>query len=58
MKFHVYKSRNGEWRWRLVARNGKIVANSGEGYKSRAHTLRMIAKVMSLSSYTQVVQDA
>jgi uncharacterized protein YegP (UPF0339 family) len=58
MKFHVYKSRNCEWRWRLVARNGRIVAESGEGYKSRAHILKMIAKVVTLPFDTPVVQDA
>lgn len=32
-KFVVYQDDAGEWRWRLKARNGKIVA-SGEGYKT------------------------
>jgi uncharacterized protein YegP (UPF0339 family) len=32
--FHTYKDRAGAWRWRLVATNGKIVADSGEGYSS------------------------
>lgn len=37
-KIEVYEgepSPDGAWRWRLIARNGKIVA-SGEGYKRRA----------------------
>lgn len=33
-----------EWRWRLIARNGEIVA-SGEGYPSKAHVKRAIATV-------------
>lgn len=32
MKFHIYADKAGEIRWRLVASNGKIVADSGEGY--------------------------
>ena len=32
--FHTYKDRAGEWRWQLVASNGKIVADSGESYSS------------------------
>lgn len=32
MKFHIYQDAKGEWRWRLKARNGRIVADSGEGY--------------------------
>jgi uncharacterized protein YegP (UPF0339 family) len=33
--FEVYEDRAGEWRWRLRHRNGRIVADSGEGYASR-----------------------
>lgn len=35
MKFEIYKDVKGEWRWRLKARNGKIIAVSGEGYKRK-----------------------
>lgn len=31
-KVHFYKDAAGEWRWRRVAPNGRIVADSGEGY--------------------------
>lgn len=39
MKFVVYKDVQGEWRWRLVSVNGRTIADSGEGYKSRQHCL-------------------
>lgn len=32
-KVHVYKDHKGEVRWKRVAPNGKIVSDSGEGYK-------------------------
>jgi hypothetical protein len=32
--FHTYKDNAGQWRWRLVAANGRIVADSSEGYSS------------------------
>jgi uncharacterized protein YegP (UPF0339 family) len=32
--FHTYEDRAGEWRWQLVSSNGRIVADSGEGYGS------------------------
>jgi uncharacterized protein YegP (UPF0339 family) len=35
-KIHVYQDRAGEWRWNLRARNGRIIACSGEGYVKRA----------------------
>jgi uncharacterized protein YegP (UPF0339 family) len=33
-KFHTYLDRHSEWRWRLIAGNGEIVADSAEGYSS------------------------
>lgn len=30
----VYIDKSGEYRWRLKASNGRIVAESGEGYES------------------------
>lgn len=34
-RFELFKDAAGEWRWRLRAGNGKIVATSGEGYRRR-----------------------
>ena len=34
--FHRYRDRRGQWRWRFVAANGRIIADSGEGYNSLA----------------------
>lgn len=31
-----YKDRKGEYRWRLSHKNGRILADSGEGYKTRS----------------------
>jgi len=35
MKVKIYKDKTGEWRWRLLAKNNKIVADSGEGYRTK-----------------------
>ena len=35
-KFQIYKDRKGEYRWRLRARNGEIIADSNEGYTRKA----------------------
>ncbi|UIO99926.1 DUF1508 domain-containing protein [Halobaculum sp. CBA1158] len=32
--FDVYRDKSGKWRWRLVHRNGNIIATSGESYSS------------------------
>lgn len=43
-KFHVYEAADG-WRWRLIATNGKIVADSGEAFAKRPteKTLALLA---------------
>lgn len=33
--FELYQDGDEKWRWRLVHRNGNIIADSGEGYASR-----------------------
>jgi uncharacterized protein YegP (UPF0339 family) len=35
----VYKDRKREWRWRLIAENGRKVACCGEGYRRRKDCL-------------------
>ena len=46
MTFEVYKDQRGEWRWRLRAKNGKKIADSGEGYKRRGQARRMCEKII------------
>lgn len=35
MRVEIYRDQSGEWRWRLVRRNNRIVADSGEGYQRK-----------------------
>lgn len=44
-KFELYKSPNGEYRWRLKATNGQVIATGGEGYSSKAAAQNRIASV-------------
>jgi uncharacterized protein YegP (UPF0339 family) len=46
--FHVYKDNAGEWRWNLKAANGRLIADSGEGYNDRADCLHGIELLKSL----------
>ena len=43
--FQVYEDNAGEWRWRLIASNGNIIADSGEGYQSKQGVKRGIESV-------------
>ena len=56
MKFHVYKDTKGEWRWRLKAANGKVVADSAEGYSSKQGCLNGIDLVKGTTNIP-VVED-
>ncbi|MUL80506.1 MULTISPECIES: YegP family protein [unclassified Mycolicibacterium] len=43
-KFELYKDARGEFRFRLKAGNGEIIA-TGEGYKSKASAINGIESV-------------
>lgn len=36
-KWETYKDKRGEFRWRRMARNGRITGTSSEGYSSKAN---------------------
>jgi uncharacterized protein YegP (UPF0339 family) len=38
MKYQVYRS-GGQYRWRLIAANGRIIAGSGESYHNKSDCL-------------------
>ena len=45
LAFERYKDALGNWRWRLRAGNGRIIADSGEGYVTLAgcdHAISLI----------------
>jgi uncharacterized protein len=45
MTYYYYKDAKGEWRWRLKASNGQILADSGEGYKNESECKADIDRV-------------
>ena len=45
MKIHLYRDKRLLWRWRVVARNGRILADSGEGYCRRRDAARAAANL-------------
>jgi uncharacterized protein YegP (UPF0339 family) len=48
MKIVYYQDKRGEWRWRARAKNGRIVAESGEGYKRRSRAEHGCAIALSV----------
>ena len=43
MKFLIYKDAQNFFRWKLIAANGRNVANGGEGFTKRVGVQRSIA---------------
>ncbi|WP_280183763.1 YegP family protein [Nocardia cyriacigeorgica] len=54
-KFELYKNDSGEFRWRLKASNGEIIA-SGQGYKTKASAETGIESVRK-NAPTAVLDD-
>lgn len=44
----VYQSVDSQWCWRLVARNGRIVADGSETYTRRADCVKASARAQQL----------
>jgi uncharacterized protein YegP (UPF0339 family) len=56
-KLEVFADLAGEWRWRMVAGNGRIVATSGEAFASKGNAERaaeMIAGEMAAAGSVPV----
>lgn len=45
LKIEMYKDRRGQWRWRMLARNGKVIADSAESYSKRGNVVRAARSV-------------
>lgn len=56
-KFEVYTDKSGEYRFRLKARNGEIIATS-EGYKAKPSCLNGIESVKKNAPDAEVVEEA
>lgn len=55
IKFVVYQDDNEEWRWTLVSSNGKIIADSGEGYQKKSHCIKMANRIKELAEEAVIV---
>ncbi|MBQ9816518.1 MAG: YegP family protein [Proteobacteria bacterium] len=56
-KFEVYADKAGEFRFRLKARNGEIIA-VGEGYKAKAGCMNGIESIRKNAPDAEIVMDA
>ncbi len=54
-KFEIYKDKAHEWRYRLKSPNGKIVADSGEGYRSRRNVVNAINRLPGIMAGAMIL---
>lgn len=50
-RFEVWENNVGQWFWRLRARNGKIVADSGQDYSTHYGALRAAKSVRGANKW-------
>lgn len=43
----LFQDEKSEWRWHIKALNGRIVADSAEGYRRRRDCLKMLEKMIA-----------
>jgi len=55
--FEVYEDDAGEWRWRLIRQNGRIITDSGEGYTERNDATEAVKRVRDGNYETEVYED-
>jgi uncharacterized protein YegP (UPF0339 family) len=48
MRFELFKDKGGSWRWRLISRNGRKTATSGESFAKKGNALRAAQKLRSM----------
>lgn len=56
-KFVYYRGGNFDWYWKLVARNGRIVADGAEGYKTKSGVLKAIRRINKLFAAPLPVEE-
>ena len=53
-QFQLYKDKSGEYRWRFLADNNRIIADSSEGYVNKADCRHGIELVKSQSPGAEI----
>ena len=53
-KFQLFEDKAGEFRWRLRANNGEIIADSNEGYVNKRDAMHGIDLVKEVNPKTSV----
>lgn len=55
--FELYQDATKDWRWRLRHQNGRIIAESGEGYEAKVDAKNGIEAVKADAPRAPVVEE-
>lgn len=55
VKFEVFRTRHKQWRWRLRAKNGKLIATAGESFRRKCDCLASVGLVRGTDASVPVV---
>jgi uncharacterized protein YegP (UPF0339 family) len=50
----VYRDVQAGWRWRLLAGNNRIVADSGESYKTKRGAMRAAERLRAMAMFAEL----
>ncbi len=56
MIIEIYPDSQDEWRWRMRAKNGRIVASGGEGFSRKQSCERSIVRVIQAMSHAEPIR--
>lgn len=55
-RFKIYEDKAGKWRWQLRSINGRIVADSGQGYAKRSECHRAVKRLIEEIKQREIVE--
>jgi uncharacterized protein len=56
-KFEIYKDKAGDFRWRFISSNGRIIAVSSEGYSKRLNCEHGIELIKTDGKKASIVDE-
>lgn len=59
MRFELFKDKGGKWRWRLISRNGRKTATSGEAFSKKGNALRAaqnLRSILRVQSFVDIIE--
>ena len=56
-KTKIFQGENGDWYWRLRAKNGRIIAIGGEGFKTKWGATRALKTVQKTFAKLEIEDE-